>query len=71
MANRTFLAMLLETSGFLEHASKDAQMTKEELIMSVENRVSIMISKAVVAPMGSSFSIFEEEPASMAQRLAE
>ena len=67
MSNKTFVAMLLEASEFLEHASRQEAITKEELIMSMENRVSVMISKAVVAPMGSGFCIFEEEAPSTAQ----
>ena len=58
----TFLEMLLEAGQFLEGAASNEQITKEELIMSMENRISIMVSKAVMEPMGSNFSIFEDSP---------
>jgi hypothetical protein len=56
---KTFLEMLLEASQFLDAASSNEQITKEELIMSMENRISVMVSKAVTAPMGGNFSVFE------------
>lgn len=56
---KTFLEMLLEASQFLDSAALNEQITKEELIMSMENRISVMVSKAVTAPMGGNFSVFE------------
>ena len=56
---KTFLEMLLEASQFLDAAALNEQITKEELIMSMENRISAMISKAVTAPTGGNFSVFE------------
>ena len=52
--------MLLESSEFLETARMDENVNKEELVKSMENRISLMISKAVMAPMGGNFSVFEE-----------
>lgn len=55
-----FLQALLETSNFLE-SSKVSGISKEELIKSMENRISLLIGKAVSAPTGGSFSIFNKD----------
>ena len=56
-----FLQALLEASNFLE-SCKGSDITKEELIQSMENRVSLLIGKAVSAPTGASFSVFNRDP---------
>ena len=58
MYPKNFIESLLEASNFIESASKDDMITKEELIKSMENRISLLIAKAVAAPTGGSFSIF-------------
>jgi hypothetical protein len=55
-----FLQTLLEFSNFVE-ASKSSGISKEELISSVEMRLSNLIGKAVSAPTGGSFSVFNRE----------
>jgi len=55
-----FLQALLETSNFLNNC-KGSDITKEELIISIENRISLLIGKAVSAPTGGSFSIFNKD----------
>lgn len=55
-----FLQALLEASNFLE-SSKSSAISKEDLIQSMENRISLLIGKAVSAPTGGSFSIFNKE----------
>lgn len=55
-----FLQALLETSNFLE-SCKTSEITKEELIHSMENRISLLIGKTVSAPTGASFSIFNRD----------
>ena len=55
-----FLQTLLEFSNFVE-ACKSSDITKEELIKSVEMRLSNLIGKAVSAPTGGSFSIFNRD----------
>lgn len=57
----TFLDMLLDTTNFLRTASSNASIDKEELCKSMENRLSVMISKMVSAPMGGSFSVFNRD----------
>lgn len=53
-----FLQALLETSNYLESCRSNDGISKEELIHSMENRISLLIGKAVSAPTGASFSIF-------------
>ena len=55
-----FLQTLLEFSNFVE-ASKTNDTSKEEFIASVEMRLSNLIGKAVCAPTGGSFSIFNRD----------
>lgn len=55
-----FLQALLEASNFLE-SCKTSEISKEELILSMENRMSLLIGKAVSAPTGASFSVFNKE----------
>ncbi len=55
-----FLQTLLEFSNFIE-SSKSSDISKEELIKSVEMRLSNLVGKAVSAPTGGSFSIFNRE----------
>lgn len=56
-----FLQSLLEFSNFVEASKCREDVTKEELIKSVEMRLSNLIGKAVSAPTGGSFSIFNRE----------
>ncbi len=57
-----FLQALLEASNFLD-SCKSSDISKEELIKSMENRTSLLIGKCVSAPMGGSFSIFNKDTA--------
>ena len=57
----SFVEALLEASNFLEAQSKNDAYTKEELCKSMEARLSILIAKAVAAPTGGSFSVFNRE----------
>jgi hypothetical protein len=60
-----FLQALLEFSSFIE-ASKSSGITQEELVKSVEMRISNLIGKAVSSPTGGSFSVFNREEISSA-----
>ena len=55
-----FLEALLEASNFLDSASKNST-SKEEICLSMERRLSLLIGKAVSAPTGSSFAIFNQD----------
>jgi len=54
---KNFLQCLLEFSNFVE-SSKSSDISREELLKSVETRLSLLVAKAVAAPTGASFSIF-------------
>jgi hypothetical protein len=55
-----FLQSLLEFSNFIE-ACKTKETPKEELLKSIEMRLSNLIGKAVSAPTGQSFSVFNHD----------
>jgi hypothetical protein len=55
-----FFQALIEASNFLE-SCKSSDIPKEELIKSMENRLSLLIGKCVSAPMGGTFSIFNKD----------
>ena len=55
-----FLQALLEASNFLE-TSKASDISKDELIKSMENRLSLLIGKSISAPTGASFSVFNKD----------
>lgn len=55
-----FLQALLETSKFIE-GCKGSDITKEDMISSMENRISLLVGKAVAAPTGCSFSVFNKD----------
>lgn len=55
-----FLQALLEASNFL-HSCRTSDISKEELIESMDNRISLLIGKAVSAPTGASFAIFNRD----------
>jgi hypothetical protein len=57
----TFLEALLEATNYLDSASRDDAITKEDLIKSMELRFSVIIGKMVSAPTGGSFNIFKRE----------
>lgn len=57
----SFLKALLEASNFVESASLNEDITKAELCKSLEARLSVLIAKAVAAPTGESFSIYNRE----------
>jgi hypothetical protein len=53
-----FLEALLEASHFLEK-SKMSDISKEELILSMENRLSLLIGKCIASPSVGSFVVFD------------
>jgi hypothetical protein len=53
-----FLGALLETSNYLDSASKNSEISKEDLCKSMESRISILLGKMVAAPTGDSFAVF-------------
>jgi len=53
-----FLGSLLETSNYIDAASKNPEISKEDVCKDMETRISILLGKMVSAPTGESFSIF-------------
>ena len=53
-----FLGALLEASNYIDSASRNPEITKEDLCKSMETRISILLGKMVAAPTGGSFSVF-------------
>jgi len=56
----TFMEVLLSASRYLEDAKGNEGLTKQDVIDSMENRVSIMIGKLASVPTTTSFCIFRE-----------
>lgn len=56
----TFMEVLLDASRVLEEARHNEAVTKQDLIDSMEGRVSIMIGKLASTPTTTSFCIFRE-----------
>jgi hypothetical protein len=60
-----FLEALLAASKYLDEAATNEAVSKQDVCDGMEMRLSLLIGKAVAAPLGGSFSIFhreEEEP---------
>jgi hypothetical protein len=55
------LQALLEATAFLKSAEGDESITKEGLCKSMTYRLAMIISKAVTAPTGETFSVFQGE----------
>ena len=53
----TFMDMLLECSRFIDEARADPHCQKEDVLTSLENRVSLMIGKMAGHPTSSAFAI--------------
>jgi hypothetical protein len=54
----TFMEVLIETAQYLEHSKTNTSITKEHLIESMENRISILVGKLTSVPTTTSFCIF-------------
>lgn len=54
----TFLEILIETNEMLEKLKSDPLATKENVIESVEQRLSLIIGKLVAVPTHTSFALF-------------
>jgi hypothetical protein len=55
--SNTFMDMLLECSRFIDSAALDQTCTKEDVLASMENRVSLLIGKLASHPASSTFTI--------------
>jgi hypothetical protein len=57
----TFLESLMDATNYLDAASRNDEISKEDLIKSMETKLSIIIGKMVAAPTGDMFNIFKRE----------
>jgi hypothetical protein len=56
-----FLEALLGVSKYLEEAAANESVSKRDVCEAMELRLSLLIGKAVAAPLGGSFSIYNRE----------
>lgn len=56
---QTLMQLLIECSEFLEIAREDKGMAKEDVVDSMEERISIIMGKLVALPTATSFSMFQ------------
>jgi len=56
----TFMDVLLSASRYLEEARESEMTTKQDVIDSMESRVSVMMGKLASVPTTTSFCIFRE-----------
>ena len=53
----TFMDMLVECSQFIEKARHDPTHTKEDVLDSMENRLSLLVGKMASSPMCTTFHV--------------
>ena len=53
----TFMDMLLECSKFIDQARRDTLCTKEDVLDSMETRLSLLVGKLASQPTSASFAI--------------
>jgi hypothetical protein len=58
----TFLDLLLEHAQYIEQQRHDPSSTKEDVLDSMEKRVSFLMGKMVAHPISTSFRIIPEDP---------
>ena len=55
---RNFFESLRSCVDYLERCRADPDMTKEDVLVGIEERVSVMMSKALSEPTATSFCVF-------------
>lgn len=58
----TFMAMLVECAQFIEKSRHDPTSSKEDVLDSMENRLSLLMGKMASHPICSAFQIELEPP---------
>jgi hypothetical protein len=53
----TFMQMLLECSRFVDSARHDRTSSKEDVLDSIENRLSLLIGKLASQPTSATFTV--------------
>jgi hypothetical protein len=54
---KTFLEMLVECAQFIERSRHDATSTKEDVLDSMENRLSLLVGKMASHPASTAFHV--------------
>ena len=62
----TFLDLLLEQAKYIEQQRHDPSSTKEDVLDSMERRISFLVGKMVAHPVSTTFRIIPEEEQSQA-----
>jgi hypothetical protein len=57
---KTFMEALLECSAFVDRMRKDGSYTKEDVLDSMETRVSFLVGKMATSPTCMPFKIFPD-----------
>lgn len=62
---RNFFESLRSCVSYLDRCRRDPGMTKDDVLDGIEERVSVMMGKALSAPTATSFCVFrlDEDPA--------
>jgi len=55
---RNFFESLRSCVSYLEQCRRDPGMTKDDVLDGIEERVSVMLNKALSAPTATSFCVF-------------
>ena len=53
----TFLGMLVECAQFIERARHDPTSSKEDVLDSLENRLSLLVGKMAAHPVSTAFRV--------------
>jgi len=57
-APRNFFESLRSCVAYIERCRADPEMSKEDVLIGMEERVSVMMSKALSEPTATSFCVF-------------
>lgn len=60
---QTIMQLVIETSELLEKYRNDVHVKKEDVIDSMEEKISLLIGKIITVPTYTSFALFESNNA--------
>ena len=55
--DHSFLSLLLEAGHFLDRCREDAQVSKDDVLDSMENRLSVLTGKLAAHPTAAAFCV--------------
>jgi hypothetical protein len=59
----TFLGMLLDCTQYVDRCRHDPTCSKEDVLDSMENRLSLLVGKMAAYPTSASFQVLLDPPA--------